>query len=68
MDKIKSKWESLIQSRPNVRGIVGSTKLIGGHISHNDNHDRIFIFITPKGIFLYYNEATDEFESKLQTR
>ena len=67
MDKIRSKWEFLLQSRPDIRGMVGNAKIIGGHISHNDNHDRIFIFITPKGIFLY-NEATDEFESKLQIR
>ncbi len=65
MDKIRSKWEFLIQCRPNVKGIIGNTKLIGGHISHNGNHEKIFNFITKKGTFTY-NEATDEFKSKLQ--
>ena len=67
MDKIKSKWEFLLQCRPNVRGMIGNAKLIGGHIGHNDNHDRIFNFITTKGIF-FYNEETDEFKSKLEIR
>jgi hypothetical protein len=65
MDKIKSKWDFLLQCRPNIRGIVGNAKLIGGDISYNDDHDLIFQFITKKGIFTY-NEATDEFKSKLQ--
>lgn len=67
MDKIKSKWDFLVQCRPNVRGMVGNAKLIGGHIGHNSNHDRIFNFITTKGTFSY-NEETDEFKSKLQIR
>lgn len=67
MDKIKNKWDSLLQCRPNVRGIIGNAKLIGGHIGHNGNHDRIFNFITTKGTFSY-NEMTDEFKSKLQIR
>jgi hypothetical protein len=67
MDKIRSKWEFLLQCRPNVRGMIGNAKLIGGYISHNSNHDRIFDFVTTKGIFSY-NEMTDEFKSKLQIR
>jgi len=67
MDTIKSKWEFLIQCSPNVRGMIGNAKLIGGHIGHNSNHDRIFNFITTKGMFLY-NETTDEFNDKLQIR
>jgi len=67
MGKIKNKWELLLQCRPNVRGIIGNAKLIGGYISHNGNHETIFNFITLKGIFLY-NEATDDFKSKLQIR
>jgi len=67
MDKIRSKWEFLIQCRPNIKGMIGNAKLIGGHIGHNNNHDRIFNFITTKGTFSY-NEMTDEFESKLQIR
>lgn len=67
MDKIRSKWEFLLQCRPNVRGMIGNAKLIGGHIGHNSNHDRIFNFITTKGTFSY-NEMTDEFKSKLQIR
>jgi hypothetical protein len=67
MDKIKSKWEFLLQCRPSLRSIMGNTKLIGGHIGHNENHDKIFNFITTKGTFSY-NETTDEFKSKLQIR
>jgi len=47
--------------------MTGNTKLIGGHISHSNNHEKIFNFITKKGTFTY-NETTDEFESKLQIR
>jgi hypothetical protein len=64
---IKSKWDFLLQRRPDVRGIIGNCKLVGGHISQNSNHDRIFNFITKKGTFSY-NEKTDEFKSKLQIR
>jgi hypothetical protein len=67
MDTIKSKWELLIQCRPYVKGMIGNPKLIGGHIGHDSNHDRIFNFITTKGTFSY-NETTDEFKSKLQIR
>ena len=67
MDTIKSKWEFLLQCRPNVRGMIGNAKLIGGHIGHNSKHQKIFHFITKKGTFTY-NEGTDEFERKLQIR
>ena len=67
MDKIRSKWDFLLQCRPNVRGMIGNAKLIGGHIGHNSNHDKIFNFVTTKGTFSY-NETTDEFKSKLQIR
>jgi hypothetical protein len=67
MDRIKNKWDFLIQRRPDVKGMIENLKLIGGHISHNPNHDEIFNFITTKGTFSY-NERTDEFNSKLQIR
>ena len=67
MDRIKNKWDFLLQRRPDIRGVVGNAKLIGGHISQNSNHETIFNFITKKGTFSY-NEATDEFKSKLQIR
>jgi hypothetical protein len=67
MDNIKNKWDFLLQSSPGIRGMIGNTKLIGGHISYDDNHDQIFNFITTRGIFSY-NERTDEFKSKLQIR
>ena len=66
-NKIKSKWDVLLQCRPDVRGIIGNCKLVGGQISHNPNHEKVFNFITKKGTFSY-NEATDEFKSKLQIR
>ena len=67
MDKIRSKWDFLLQCRPDVKGMVGNAKLIGGHIGHNDNHDKIFNFITTKGTY-FYNEMTHEFKSKFQMR
>ena len=66
-NKIKSKWDFLLQCRPDVRGIIGICKLVGGDISHNSNHEEISHFITTKGTFSY-NEATGEFKSKLQIR
>jgi multimeric flavodoxin WrbA len=48
-------------------GMIGNTKLIGGDINHNSKHEKIFHFITKKGTFTY-NEASDEFKSKLQIR
>jgi hypothetical protein len=65
MDKIRSKWEFMIQCRPYLKGMIGNAKLIGGDIGHNSNHDKIFNFITTKGTFSY-NESTDEFKNKLQ--
>jgi len=65
--KIKNKWDLLLQCRPEIRSMIGNSKLIGGHISHNPNHEKIFNFITKKGTFTY-NEGTDEFESKFQIR
>jgi hypothetical protein len=67
MDRIKSKWDFLLQRRPDIRDVVGNIKLIGGHISQNSDHETIFKFITKKGTFSY-NEKTDEFKSKLQIR
>jgi hypothetical protein len=67
MDRIKNKWDFLLQCRPDIRGMVGNTKLIGGNTSHNNNGEVIFNFITKKGTFSY-NEMTDEFKSKLQIR
>jgi hypothetical protein len=66
-NRIKSKWDFLIQCRPDVKGIIENVKLIGGHIDYNDNHEQIFNFITTKGTFSY-NERRDEFKSKLQIR
>jgi hypothetical protein len=67
MDKIKSKWDFLLQCRPDIRGMVGNTKLIGGDINHDSKHEKIFLFITKKGTFTY-NEVTNEFKSKLEIR
>jgi hypothetical protein len=67
MDRIRSKWDFLLQCRPDIRAVVGNSKLIGGNISHNSNHEVIFNFITKKGTFSY-NEMTNEFESKFQIR
>jgi hypothetical protein len=64
---IKSKWEFLLQCKPEIRGIIGNFKLVGGHISHNSNHEKIFNFVTIKGTFSY-NERTDEFKTKFQIR
>jgi hypothetical protein len=66
-NKIKSKWDFLLQCRPDIRGMVGNAKLIGGDISRNSNNEVIFSFITKKGAFSY-NEATHEFKSKLEIR
>jgi hypothetical protein len=68
MDReIKNKWDFLLQCRPDIRGMLGNSKLIGGDINHNSKHELIFHFTTAKGTFSY-NERTDEFESKLQIR
>ena len=67
MDSIRNKWDFLLQCRPDIRGMVGSTKLIGGDISHNSNNEMIFNFITKKGTFTY-NEQTGEFKTGFQIR
>ena len=66
-NKIKSKWEFLLQCRPSLRSITGNAKLVGGYIGHNENDDEIFNFVTTKGTYSY-DERTDEFKSKLQIR
>ena len=65
MDRIESKWDFLIQCRPDVRGTVGNARLIGGHIDHDNNDDEIFNFVTTRGTYCY-NERTEEFKGKLQ--
>jgi hypothetical protein len=65
--KIESKWEFLLQCKPETRSIIGNSKLVGGHISHNSTGEKIFNFITIKGTFSY-NERTDEFKSEFQIR
>ena len=67
MNRIRSKWDFLLQCRPDIRGVVGNAKLIGGRISHNIKNEMIFNFITKKGTFSY-NEVTNEFKSKLEIR
>ena len=65
MDRIKNKWDFLLQCRPDIRAVVGTCKLIGGSVGQNSNHELIFDFITKKGTFTY-NEMTGEFKSKFQ--
>jgi hypothetical protein len=65
MDRIRSKWDFLIQCRPDIRGMVGNAKLIEGDINQNSKHERFLNFITKKGTFSY-NEATHEFKTKLE--
>lgn len=67
MDTIKSKWDFLLQCGPEIRGMIGNAKLIGGYIGYDENQDEIFNFITTKGTFSY-NETTDEFKSEFQIR
>jgi hypothetical protein len=66
-NKIKSKWDFILQCRPDIQGVVGNTRLIGGRISYNSNQEMIFNFVTKKGTFSY-NEMTAEFKSELQIR
>ncbi len=66
-NKIESKWDFLLQCRPDIRGMIGNTQLIGGHLTHNSKHEKIFNFITKKGTFTY-NEGTEEFQRKLEIR
>jgi hypothetical protein len=65
--KIENKRNFLLQCRPDIRGMIGNSKLIGEHVNHNSKHEGIFHFITTKGTFTY-NEETEEFERKLQIR
>jgi len=67
MDRVRNKWDFLLQYRPDIRGMLGNMELIGGSISQNSNHELIFNFITKKGTFSY-DETTQEFKSKLQIR
>ena len=67
MDRIKSKWDFLLQCGPDIRGMVGNAKLIGGRVSHNANKEVIFNFITKKGTFSY-DEMMDEFKTKPEIR
>ena len=66
-ENIKSKWEFLLQCKPEIRSMIGNYKLLEGHISHNSRGEKIFNFITIKGTFSY-NERTDEFKSEFQIR
>jgi len=65
--KIKNKWDFLLQCKPDVRDMIGNSKLVGGDIIHNSKREKIFHFITTKGTFTY-NEASDKFERKLEIR
>ncbi len=66
MDPIRGMWESLVQTRPDLGGIVGNAKLVGGRIDHNNQHEKIFLFLTNKGAFSF-NTVTGEFKrDKLQ--
>jgi len=64
-NRIKRKWGFLLQCRPEIRSMMGNSKLIGGQISHSNNHGNIFNFIARKGTFTH-NETTDEVESEVQ--
>lgn len=67
MDRIKGTWNCLIQCRPNVKGLIGNARLIGGRIDCDENQNEIFSFITTNGTFRY-NERTGEFKNLLQIR
>ena len=60
--KVKAKWDSLIQLRPDIRTMVGEMKLIGGLTGQNNDGEIIFEFFTIRGTFTY-NETTEEFTS-----
>jgi len=64
---IKSKWEFLLQCKPEVRNMIENSRLVGGHLSHNSRPERIFNFITLKGTFSC-NERADEFKTEFQIR
>ncbi len=65
MNEIRSKWESLLHSRPNLKGLVGRAELVGGHMIYNDDRDEVLKFITNKGSFTY-NARTGEFKITFQ--
>ena len=67
MDQLRSKWDFLLQCRPDIRDMIGNTQLIGGNINHNSKHEKIFHVITKKGMFTY-NEGADEFGRKFEIR
>jgi hypothetical protein len=48
MGTIKSKWDFLLQCRPDVRGRIGNAKLLGGNIINNSKREKIFHFVTQK--------------------
>jgi hypothetical protein len=64
MDRIKNKWDFLIQCRPDVKDMIGMAKFIGGRVEYDEN-DKIFNFITTKGTFSF-NERTGEFKREFQ--
>ena len=66
MDPIRAMWDSLIQTKPDMMGIARNANLVGGRIDHNDQHEKIFLFLTNKGVF-FFNNVTGEFKGgKLQ--
>ncbi len=66
MDPIRAMWDSLMQTHPNMMGIVGNAKLVGGRFDYNGEHEKVFLFLTNKGSYSF-NTVTGEFKaSKLQ--
>ncbi len=65
MDPIRAKWDSLMQIRPALMSIVGNAELIGGLIKYNDEHEKIFHFLTKRGSFSF-NVVTRKLKSELQ--
>ena len=65
MDPIRVMWDSLIQSSPDMMGMVGNAKLVGKLIKYNDQHEKIFHFLTKRGSFSF-NVVTGKFKSELQ--
>ncbi len=66
MDPIRAMWDSLIQTKPDMMGMVGNAKLVGGRFDYNGEHEKVFIFLTNKGAFSF-NTVTGEFKrGKLQ--
>ncbi len=48
MDPIRTMWDSLIQTSPDMKGLVGNAKLVGKLIKYNDQHEKIFHFLTKR--------------------